>query len=73
MVVESKSDTRKLLHLKEHIKELEQLIGQKQIKIDFLEKMIELAQEEYGIDIKKKVSTKQYGGSGTTLKNTLTK
>lgn len=73
MVVESKSDTRKLLQFKEHIKELEQLIGQKQIKIDFLEKMIELAQEEYGIDIKKKVSTKQYGGSGTTVKNTLTK
>ncbi len=73
MIVESKSDTRKLLQLKEHIKELEQLIGQKQIKIDFLEKMIELAQEEYGIEIKKKVSTKQYGGSGSTVKNTPTK
>jgi len=53
-VVEAKSDTRKILQLKEQVKELERLVGQKQIKIDFLEKMIELAEEEYSIGIKKK-------------------
>ena len=54
MVVESKSDTKKILLLKERIKELEQLIGQKQITIEFLEKMIELTEKDLGIDIKKK-------------------
>jgi len=54
MVVESKSDTRKQLLLKERIKELEHLVGQKQITIEFLEKMIELTERDLGIDIKKK-------------------
>ncbi len=69
-VVEAKSDTRKILQLKEQVKELERLIGQKQIKIDFMEKMIELAEEKYNIDIKKKVSIPLPGGSGLTGKNT---
>jgi len=55
MVIEPESDTRKILQLKERITELEQIIGQKQIMIDFQDKMIELAQEEYRIDIKKKL------------------
>ena len=55
MVVESKSDTRKILELKQRIKELEQLVGQKQISIEFLEKLIELANVQFGIDIKKKL------------------
>jgi transposase-like protein len=73
MIVESKSETRKLQSLKEQIKELEQLIGQKQIKIDFLEKMIELAEGEYRIKIKKKVYSQPYDGSGSIEKNTRTK
>ena len=55
MVVESKSDTKKIIELKQRIKELEQLVGQKQISIEFLEKIIELASAELGIDIKKKL------------------
>ena len=54
MVVESKSEARKLLLLKERIKALEQLVGQKQITIEYLEKMIELTERDLGIDIKKK-------------------
>lgn len=57
MVVEPESDTRKLQQLKEKIKELERVVGQKQIKIEFLEKMIELTEEDLGIDIKKKGNT----------------
>ena len=52
-VVERKSDTRKIQELKERIKELERIIGQKQLKIDFQEKIIELAEEAYKVDIKK--------------------
>lgn len=57
-VIESDSDTRKLSILKERIKELERIVGQKQIELDFKDKMIELAEQEYKIDIKKKSSFK---------------
>ncbi len=73
MVVEAKGDTQKLILLKEQIKELEQIIGQKQLRIDFLEKMIELAEDKYKIKIKKKSFTKPYSGSGSTDKNSRTK
>lgn len=59
MVVQAESDTKKLLELKKRIVELEQTIGQKQMLLDFQTKMIELAEDEYKIDIKKKFSTKQ--------------
>lgn len=58
MVVQTDSDTKKLLALKQKVAELERVIGQKQIVIDFQTKMIELAEEEYNIDIKKKYSSK---------------
>lgn len=54
VVVESKSETALLLKYEKKIAELERLIGQKQVIIDFQEKIIELAEKEYGIDIKKK-------------------
>lgn len=54
MIVESQSDTRKIELLKEKVKQLEQVLGQKQLKIDFLEKMIELTEEDLDIEIKKK-------------------
>ena len=56
LVLESLSDTRKMTALMEKVKELEQIVGQKQIQIDFFGKMIEIAEEKYGIDIKKNVS-----------------
>jgi transposase len=71
-VVEAKSDTRKIHQLKEKVRELERIIGQKQILLDFQEKMIELAEEEYRVDIKKKFGTKPSSGSGTVAKNTST-
>jgi hypothetical protein len=72
-IVESKSDTIKLKQLQARIKELEQIIGQKQILIDFKEKMIELAEEQYGINIKKNYGSKALSGSGLTGENTPTK
>ena len=52
-VVERKSDTKKISELKERIKELERVIGQKQLMIDFQDKMIEIAEQIYNVDIKK--------------------
>lgn len=57
MVIEAESDTRMIEQLKEKIKELEQSVGQKQVKIDFLEKMIELTEDDLKIKIKKKGKT----------------
>ena len=70
LIVETDSDTRELLLLKKKIAELEQIIGQKQIMIDFKDKMIELAEETYGVDIKKKYSTQQSNTSGNEENNT---
>ena len=58
MVVELESDTAKLLAQQRKIAELERLLGQKQVKIEFLEKMIDLTEQTYQIDIKKKFDTK---------------
>ena len=69
-VVEAKSDSKKILALKEEVKELERIIGEKQIKLDFQEKMIELAEKEYSIDIKKKFSGKRSSGTGLSGKST---
>lgn len=69
-VVEFKdSHMDKIKQLEARIKELERAVGQKQMNIDYLEKMIDLAKEEYNIDIKKNSNTPQSGGSNQT-KNT---
>lgn len=69
-VVEFKdSQMTKLKELQSRIAELERALGQKQMNIDYLEKMIELAKQEYDIDIKKNSNTPQSGGSKTTKKN----
>jgi transposase len=59
------SDT-KLKDLQQKIADLERALGQKQIKIDFYEKMMDLAEQEYGLDLKKNSSTKPSRGSGST-------
>ena len=69
-VVEAKSDSRKILALKDQIKELERIIGEKQIKLDFQEKMIDIAEKQYGVDIKKKSSGKHSSGTGSSEKST---
>lgn len=72
-VVESKSDTAKIKALEERIKELERTVGQKQLMIDFKDKMIELAEQRYNVDIKKKLGSKASSGSSTTNKSMDTK
>lgn len=69
LIVESESDTKELLSLKKRIAELERLVGQKQIQLDFQNKLIELAEQKYGIDIKKNYSIGQSNTSGKTEKD----
>jgi transposase-like protein len=70
IIVETMSDTRALREMKERLAELERLVGQKQIEIDFYQKMIDLAQEHYGIEIKKNYFTQPCDTSGSDEKNT---
>lgn len=62
----SDSKETKVKDLQRKVAELERALGQKQIKLDFYEKMIELAEKEYDLDIKKSSSTKQSTGSVKT-------
>ncbi len=69
-IVEIKgSQTHRVKELEEKVKELERAVGQKQIMIDYLEKMIDLAKDTYSIDIKKNSNTPPYGGSNPTGKS----
>ena len=68
-VVEMKdSSNKKMRALEARIKELESTVGRKQIKIEYLEKMMEIAKEELNIDIKKNYATPQSTGSEKTNK-----
>jgi transposase len=65
-IVESLSDTRRIAELEQRIAELERTVGQKQMQLEFKDKMIELAEATYGVDIKKKCSTPPSTGSSVT-------
>lgn len=66
VVYETESDSLRVKQLQDRIRDLERVVGQKQLKIDFLEKMIELAEEDLKVDIKKKPSTGPSTGSEVT-------
>jgi len=69
IVVEMESESQKALFYKEKVAELERLIGQKQIQLDFMEKLIELASDELEMDLKKNFSSKLLNGSDDTIRN----
>lgn len=59
-IVEMKaSNTNKLKELEQKVKELERIVGQKQIQVDFYSKLIEIASEELDYDILKNSPTPQ--------------
>ena len=62
------SSKQKVKELQKRISDLERIVGQKQLNIDFLEKMIEIAKDQYGIDIKKNSDTPPSTGSEKTSK-----
>ena len=69
-VVEAKSDTLKIRALEDRIKELERIVGQKQLLLEFKDKMIEIAEATYNVDIKKKVGSRLSSGTTSTGKIT---
>lgn len=54
VIVEHKSLSKKNKDLQEQVKKLEQALGQKQMRIDYLEKIVEFTSERSGEDIEKK-------------------
>lgn len=70
LIIETMSDTIALKELRERVAELERLVGQKQVEVEFFKKMIDLAQEHYGIEIKKNFSIQRFDISGSKENNT---
>jgi transposase len=64
----SESSSEKMKALEVKVKELEQMVGRKQIKLEFMEKMAEIAKERYNIDITKNSFTPPSDGSEKTKK-----
>lgn len=63
LVLQMESDAYNLKELKSRIAELERVVGQKQLQIDYLEKLIELGSKELGVDLKKNSDTSLSVGS----------
>ena len=63
IVVEKESEGAKTIELLQKIGELERKIGQKQLQVDYLEKVLELGSEEVGFDVKKKFASGRLDGS----------
>lgn len=60
---EMETEEQKTLFYKDKVAELERIVGKKQIEIDFLNKLIEIASSELNVDIKKNFSTYRLNGS----------
>lgn len=68
LVVEMESESHKTMHLQQQVAELERIVGQKQLEIDYLNKLLEIGSDEMGFDIKKNFSAKLSSGTGATKK-----
>ena len=59
----SDSSEKRIKELQEYIKELERALGRSKLEGQYNEKLIELAKEKLGIDLKKNFDTSQSSGS----------
>ncbi len=69
-VVQMESEAVKTKNLQQQVANLERTVGQKQLQIDYLEKLIELASKELDLDLKKNFVTEPLNSSETTNKIT---
>ena len=66
LVVQMKSEELKNSELRQRMAELERIVGQKQLEIDFLNKLLEIGSGELGFDLKKSFSVTPSNGTGST-------
>lgn len=72
-IVQMESEAHKTQLLLQRVAELERIVGQKQMSIDYLEKAFEVASKELGYDLKKKYAPQPSNGSADMAINTTTK
>lgn len=72
LVVQMKSEATKNHELQQRLGELERIVGQKQLEIDYLNKLLEIGSKELDFDLKKNFSSKLSNGSVATGGNTPT-
>lgn len=70
LVVQMKSEELKTSELRQRMAELERIVGQKQLEIDFLNKLLEIGSGELGIDLKKSFSPPPLNGTGSAKGST---
>ena len=66
LVVQMKSEETKNSELQKRVADLERIVGQKQLEIDLLNKLLEIGSSELGFDLKKNFSTPPSSGTGVT-------
>lgn len=66
LVVQMKSEEQRKYELQQRVADLERIVGQKQLEIDFLNKLLEVGSKELGFDLKKSFSFPPSNGTGTT-------
>jgi len=67
-VIQMESEAQKTKELYDRVSRLERVIGQKQLEIDYLSKLIEISSEDLGFDIKKKAEQILLNGSEQEVK-----
>ena len=72
-VVQMESEEVKNTELRKRLAELERVVGQKQLEIDFLNKLLEIGSGELGFDLKKSFSPPPLNGTGSTSGGTATR
>jgi transposase len=73
VVMELNSEGYRSKELEKRVKDLEAAVGRKQLEVEFLNKLIEIASQQLGIDIKKKSFTPPSTGSESTVKKARSK
>ena len=73
LVVQMKSEETKNSELQKRVADLERVVGQKQLEIDFLNKLLEIGSSELGFDLKKNFNTSPSNGTDGIGKDIATK
>lgn len=73
LVVQMESEEQKTKYFMQRVAELERVVGQKQLEVDFLNKLLEIAGSELGFDLKKNFSVRVSNGFGSSEASTATK
>lgn len=69
LVVQMDSESQKTALLLQRVADLERIVGQKQLEVDFLNELLRIGSEELGFDLKKNFSPPPSNGSAAPVKN----